>query len=223
MRLPAVVLVFLTAFTLLCSACAKAPATPKTPREKLSQRAEKIITGAREDPLPNYADLTCEEFVELAQNDPDKRTLLLVWAHGYHSGINGLDLDARPLTRGGVRKIQTAIVSACEKDGKNSYVNTVSKLTTSAVKVRVAEEKESKALNMKIFPCGEFLEVTEKDENITAMLMVWGHGYHGGLHGLDLRKYPMNRKGVNRLMDNVIGVCKKNNDKIFTVAVHEVE
>ena len=64
--------------------------------------------------------ISCGEFVHLLgsgqQHDQAVAAVLMTWAHGYVSGLHGVDFVARPVDLEGMVEITRQIVEECRKD-----------------------------------------------------------------------------------------------------------
>ncbi len=65
----------------------------------------------------NLETLSCGEFVSIATSDNESDTavagMLMVWAHGYHSGLKGPNFEARPVSMAGMARLARSAIAEC--------------------------------------------------------------------------------------------------------------
>lgn len=65
----------------------------------------------------NLETLSCSEFEQLALSEEEADqavvAMLMVWSHGYKSGLEGIDFEARPVSLEGLLSLTRAITDAC--------------------------------------------------------------------------------------------------------------
>jgi len=70
--------------------------------------------------------------------------------------------------------------------------------------------------------CSEFLELSASDDPddyaVMAMLMVWTHGYHSGLKGINFHAYPLDTQGIVHLTGQMASICRTHPKELFHVA-----
>jgi len=75
--------------------------------------------------------------------------------------------------------------------------------------------------------CGEFLTLSASespdDYAVMAMLMVWTHGYHSGLRGLNFHAYPLDTEGIVSLTSQMVSICKARPRELFHVAAARLD
>lgn len=61
--------------------------------------------------------LSCGEFVSIATSDDANDTavagMLMVWAHGYYSGLKGPNFEAQPVSMAGMAKLTRSAIAEC--------------------------------------------------------------------------------------------------------------
>jgi len=81
--------------------------------------------------------------------------------------------------------------------------------------------------DIRTLTCEEFLRLSASkdpdDYAVMAMLMVWTHGYHSGLKGINFQAYPLDTAGVVSLTTQMVAVCRKNPRKLFHVAAAKLD
>ncbi len=95
----------------------------------IQQRLEEIVELAKKSTEDAHrydiTTLTCSEFLELAaSNDPNDyavMAMLMVWTHGYHSGLRGVNFHAYPLDTQGIVSLTTQMVSVCREHPKELF------------------------------------------------------------------------------------------------------
>lgn len=103
-------------------------AIPASSQEESSREAVdvdaqlfELIEEAREasesDHRYNLETLSCGEFDQLlaSEDQADRAVLsmLIVWAHGYKSGMDGIDFEDRPITLEGMVELTRRVVDEC--------------------------------------------------------------------------------------------------------------
>lgn len=62
--------------------------------------------------------LSCGEFVSIATSDSENDTavagMLMVWAHGYYSGLKGPNFEAHPVSMAGMAKLVNSAIAECQ-------------------------------------------------------------------------------------------------------------
>ncbi len=75
--------------------------------------------------------------------------------------------------------------------------------------------------------CAQFLELSaSQDPNdyaVMAMLMVWVHGYHNGLRGINFHAYPLDTQGIVSLTTQMVSICKDHPKELFHVAAAHLD
>jgi len=81
--------------------------------------------------------------------------------------------------------------------------------------------------DIRTLTCSEFLRLSAStdpdDYAVMAMLMVWTHGYHSGLKGINFQAYPLDTHGVVSLTTQMVSVCKKHPRELFHVAATHLD
>lgn len=81
--------------------------------------------------------------------------------------------------------------------------------------------------DLRTLTCGEFLTLAASDDPndyaVMAMLMVWAHGYHSGLRGLDFQAYPLDTAGIVSLTTQMVGACREHPKELFHVAAARLD
>jgi hypothetical protein len=61
--------------------------------------------------------LSCGEFVSIATSNDDNDVavagMLMVWAHGYYSGLKGPNFEAQPVSMAGMSKLVNSAIAEC--------------------------------------------------------------------------------------------------------------
>lgn len=61
--------------------------------------------------------LSCGEFVSIATSDTENDTavagMLMVWAHGYYSGLKGPNFEAHPVSMAGMAALTRSAIAEC--------------------------------------------------------------------------------------------------------------
>ena len=52
--------------------------------------------------------------------------------------------------------------------------------------------------------------------------VTWVHGYLSGMHGIDEKKRPMGKEGIEHLIDEMAKVCEPDEARLFLDAVKEL-
>ncbi len=75
--------------------------------------------------------------------------------------------------------------------------------------------------------CEQFLTLSSSDSPddyaVMAMLMVWTHGYHSGLRGLNFHAYPLDTEGIVSLTTQMVSICKARPRELFHVAAARLD
>ena len=87
--------------------------------ERLRELVETARESSEDDHRYNLETLSCGEFEQLAhserQADQAVVSMLMVWSHGYKSGLEGLDFEARPVSLDGLTELTHAAMEECSQ------------------------------------------------------------------------------------------------------------
>jgi hypothetical protein len=82
-------------------------------------------------------------------------------------------------------------------------------------------------VHLETLSCGEFVSITssgaETDRAVAAMIMVWAHGYHSGLKGIDFEARPVSLEAMVDLTKRTIDECSHHPDMLFHSAITKVD
>jgi len=81
--------------------------------------------------------------------------------------------------------------------------------------------------DIRTLTCAEFLNLAASndpnDYAVMAMLMVWTHGYHSGLRGVNFQAYPLDTEGIVSLTTQMVDICKQHPKELFHVAATHLD
>jgi hypothetical protein len=87
--------------------------------DHLAQLIETARQSSQDRHRYNLETLSCGEFEQLAASeqtaDQSVISLLMVWAHGYQSGLQGIDFEARPVSLEGLVALTRKTLAECEQ------------------------------------------------------------------------------------------------------------
>lgn len=87
--------------------------------DQLFKLVETVRESSQDSHRYNLETLSCGEFDQLATSNAEADqavvSMLMVWAHGYKSGLEGIDFDARPASLEGMVELVTRAVEECEQ------------------------------------------------------------------------------------------------------------
>jgi hypothetical protein len=107
---------------------------------RASAAAEPAAAASAAAPARELTDATCAEYLDLveqvrlesqateagaAQDAQDDLVAVMMWLHGYLSGRNGIDNQARPLTRDWLASNVGVLARACAVDEERRVVDVV--------------------------------------------------------------------------------------------------
>jgi len=105
--------------------------------------------------------------------------------------------------------------------------NTFEDHLVSIIDVATASSEVEHRINVETLSCGEFVALTvsgsETDRALAAMLMVWAHGYHSGLQGLNFEARPVSMEAMVKITRDSITVCRDNPEMLFHTAISKID
>jgi hypothetical protein len=120
-------------FMLFAAGCSSVPTRP-------TAAAEPAAAASTAAPARELTDATCAQYLDLVeqvklesqaadatapQDAQDDLVSVMLWLHGYLSGRNGIDNQARPLTRDWLASNVGVLARACAVDEKRRVIDVV--------------------------------------------------------------------------------------------------
>ena len=68
---------------------------------------------------------SCQEFLNVFETDAFVTELLVMWAHGYSSAHDAMDLEKYPLSKSGLETFLVELERVCREDGEKLFIPAV--------------------------------------------------------------------------------------------------
>jgi hypothetical protein len=97
----------------------------------------------------------------------------------------------------------------------------------SIIDAATASTEVDHRIHLETLSCGEFVSIAtsaaETDRAVASMIMVWAHGYHSGLKGINFEARPVSMEAMIELTKSAIGECRNHPDMLFHTAVSKLD
>ena len=78
-------------------------------------------------------------------------------------------------------------------------------------------------VDFRIYKCSDHIEILEAADGRAAVRIVWAHGYHSGLRGVNTESPPVTWMDIQNFANRLEESCRADPSKLCLLAIREIE